>query len=134
MELLESSPCPCKTNTVMSCDFHFPIHSIFDTDTFLLHRYTELLFKDLDDATLTHYIKHYVNFPLVMLTQYINALRIYRKRLAVWGIPDTGKAPEQWVGSTAQIIQDFCDNHDRELYTRRLVKLVRNSKTRGLYS
>ena len=134
MELLEASPHrgDCG-NTVMSCDFHFPIHNVFDTDTFLLHRYTELLFGDCSDATLTHYIKNYVNLPLVMLNQYIKALQIYHKRLAVWGIPDTGRVPEHWEESTAQIVQDYCDNRDRELYTRRLVKLLRNSKTQRLF-
>ena len=133
MELLEESPTP-EANTVMSCDFHFPLlqQDLFDSDTFLLHRYTELLFGDCNDDTLTHYIKNYVNMPLVMLHQYIKALQIYHKRLAVWGIPDTGRVPENWAETTAQIVQDYCDNRDRELYTRRLVKLLRNSKTRRL--
>jgi hypothetical protein len=133
MELLETSPHCNEPNTVMSCDFHFPIHAAFDSDTFMLHRYTEILFGDCTDATLTHYIKNYVNLPMVMLNQYIKALQIYRKRLAVWGICSTGRRPEHWEETTAQIVQDYCDNRDRELYTRRLVKLLRNSKTQRLF-
>ena len=78
MELLETSPHRDELgNTVMNCDFHFPVHSVLDTDTFILHRYTELLFGDCNDATLTHYINNYVNLPLIMLNQYIKALQIY---------------------------------------------------------
>ena len=132
MELLESSPVPTQ-NTVMGCDFHFPVHSIFDSDTFLLHRYTELLFGDCNNATLSHYIKHYINLPLVMLNEYIKALHIYRERLAVWGLPDTGEAPHHWCETTAKVVQDYCDDHNRERYTRRLVKLLRKSKTQRLF-
>ena len=132
MELYESTPNP-QPSTVMSCDFHVPMHSLFDSDTFLLHRYTELLFGDCNDTTLAHYIKNYVNLPLVMLNQYIEALRIYRKRLAVWGIPDEGRVPEHWMETTARVVQDYCDNRDRELYTSRLVKLLHNNKTQTLF-
>ena len=132
MELLESSPSPTQ-NTVMSSDFHFPVHTLFDSDSFILHRYTELLFGDCDSATLAHYITHFINLPLVMLDEYITALQIYSKRLGVWGLPDTGKAPLHWCETTTNIVQDYCDNHDRELYTRRLVKLLRNSKTQRLF-
>lgn len=134
MELLETSPHRDELgNTVMNCDFHFPVHSVLDTDTFILHRYTELLFGDCTDATLTHYINNYVNLPLIMLNQYIKALQIYRERLAVWGIQDSGEVPEHWEETTAQIVKDYCDNRNRELYTSRLVKLLRNSKTQRLF-
>ena len=132
MELFESSPHPSQ-NTIMGCDFHVPMHELFDTDTFLLHRYTELLFGDCNDARLTEYIKNYVNLPLVMLNQYIQALKIYRLRLAVWDIPEEGRVPEHWMETTASIVQDYCDNRDREMYTRRLVKLLRNNKTQRLF-
>lgn len=132
MELLEKSPAPTP-NTVMNTDFHFPLNSLFDSDSFLLHRYTELLFGDCNAATLAHYIKHYVNLPLVMLNEYIKALQIYRLRLEIWGLPDTGKAPQHWCETTANIVKAFCDNHDRELYTRRLVKLLRDNKTHRLF-
>ena len=132
MELYENTPLP-TTNTVMSCDFHVPIHAIFDSDAFLLNRYTELLFGDCNDATLSSYITHYVNLPLVMLNQYIEALKIYRERLAIWGMSSEGRVPEHWLDTTAQIVQDYCDNRDRELYTSRLVKLLRNNKTSTLF-
>ena len=130
MELYESSPHPTP-NTVMGCDFHVP--KIFDTDTFLLHRYTELLFGDCDDTTLTEYIRDYVNLPLVMLTEYIQALKIYRERLSVWGIPEEGRVPEHWTDTTASVVQDYCDTRDRDMYTQRLVQLLRNNKTRRLF-
>ena len=133
MELLEKSPAGPTPNTVMSADFHFPINSVFNSDTFLLHRYAELLFGDCNSATLAHYITHYVNLPLVMLNAYIKALQIYRERLKVWGLPDTGKAPEHWAETTANIVQEYCDNHDRERYTRRLVKLLKDNKTQRLF-
>ena len=133
MELLEKSPAGPTPNTVMSADFHFPINSVFNSDTFLLHRYAELLFGDCNSATLAHYITHYVNLPLVMLNSYIKALQIYRLRLEIWGLPDTGKPPQHWCETTANIVKEFCDNHDRELYTRRLVKLLRDNKTHRLF-
>ena len=133
MELLEKSPLPTG-NTVMSCDFHFPmIPSLFNSDSFLLHRYTELLFGDCDSNALIDYIKLYVNLPLIMLNKYINALHIYRERLGIWDIPDIGKTPEHWGDTTVKIVQDYCENHDRELYTRRLAKLLLNNKTHKLF-
>jgi hypothetical protein len=129
MELLEQCPQP-ETNTVMLCDFNYPIDCTFDSSTFMLNRYTELLFGDDSDAALAQHIRDYVHLPLMMLTEYIKALTNYKQRERVWGLSNTGDVPTNWGTTTAKIIHDYCQNQDRELYTLRLAKLLGNSNTR----
>jgi hypothetical protein len=132
LELLESTPAPTTiNNTVMACDFLYPLARDWDCHTFLLNRFTELMLGDFCLEHMEEYVKTFVHLPLHSLNEYIRAKEIYRQRNAIWGIK-TDLSPIEWYYTTASTIHDYVLSRDTNRFISRLVELSSNTTTNTL--
>ena len=133
MELLESSPQPIQCeNTVMGCDFLYPLARDWDCETFLLNRFTELMLGDIHNShTMENYVKMFVHMPLNSLEEYMVAKNIYKERNDIWGVK-TNDAPHNWYYTTACIIHDYVLSRDTNNFIRRLMELSNDTTTNTL--
>ena len=132
MELLEETPIPFEfENTVMGCDFLYPLASDWDCETFLLNRFTELMLGDIRHTNMEHYVKMFVNLPLHRLEEYIRAKKIFRLRNDIWGI-HTNDVPIDWYYTTACVIHDYVLSRDTNRFIARLIELSNDNTTNTL--
>jgi hypothetical protein len=132
MELFEISPQPFTfDNTVMGCDFLYPLVTDWDCQTFLLNRLTELMLGDIGTTDLDYYLKMFVHVPLNMVEEYIQAKIIFRQRNGVWGI-DGSDTPQDWYSTTASAIHDYVTTRDTQVFITRLLELSNSPLTKTL--
>ena len=132
MELYEIAPTPYEfENTVMGCDFLYPLARDWDCETFLLNRFTELMLGDIRNAAMEDYVKMFVNLPLHSLEDYIQAKRIFRQRSSIWGI-ETNNTPLNWYYTTACIIHDYVLSRDTNSFITRLMEMSNDTTTNTL--
>ena len=132
MELFELSPTPKQLeNTVMGCDFLYPMATDWDCETFLLNRFTELMLGDFFNCDLEDYVKMFVHIPLHRLEEYIQAKEILQKRNRIWGV-ESDDIPTHWYYTTACIIHDYVLTRNTTQFITRLVHLCDASTTNTL--
>ena len=133
MELLDVCPTPYEfENTVMGCDFLYPLAEDWDCQTFLLNRFTELMLGDIRTTQMEDYIKMFVHLPLHSLEEYLRAKHIYRQRNDIWGIDEMNQTRFDWYYTTACVIHDYVLSRDADSFIARLGELSEYSTTNTL--
>ena len=130
MELLQLSPTPIQfENTVMGCDFMYPLVNNNDCQTFLLHRFMELMLGNIRHSHLEGYLKMFVQMPLSLLEDYIHAKEIFRERNRIWGIGCEDTTPLNWYYHTALVIKEYVTNRDTNRFVTQLMGLANDNNS-----